>query len=46
MIASLTATAVALAVGLPVFALGERIRERGERRLPDQHTQPTRKDIS
>lgn len=32
MIASLTAVAAALAVGLPIFALGERIRERGERR--------------
>ena len=31
-IASLTATAAALAVGLPIFALGERIRERAERR--------------
>lgn len=28
MIAPLTATAVALAIGLPIFALGERIRER------------------
>lgn len=33
MSAALTATAVALAVGLPIFALGERIRERGERRF-------------
>lgn len=32
MIASLTAVAAALAVGLPIFALGELIRERGERR--------------
>lgn len=31
MITSLTATAVALAVGLPIFALGERLRERAER---------------
>lgn len=31
MITSLTATAVALAVGLPIFALGERLRERKER---------------
>lgn len=44
MIASLTATAVALAVGLPIIALGERIREREERRLLDLHTQSTRKD--
>ena len=28
MIFSLTAMAVALAVGLPIFAIGERIRER------------------
>ena len=33
MTASLIATAVALAIGLPIFAIGERIRERGERRL-------------
>ena len=45
MIASLTAVAAALAVGLPIFALGERLRERGERRLSNQHTPPTRKDI-
>ena len=32
MTASLTAIAAALVVGLPIFALGERIRERGERR--------------
>ena len=31
MTASLTATVVALAVGLPIFALGERLREREER---------------
>lgn len=31
MIASLTATAVALAIGLPIIALGERLRERGGR---------------
>ena len=31
MIASLAATAAALAVGLPIFALGERIRGRAER---------------
>lgn len=29
MITSLLAAAVALAVGLPIFVLGERIRERG-----------------
>lgn len=43
MIASLTATAVALAVGLPIFALGERIRERGG---ADRHTSPTRKETT
>lgn len=42
-IASLTATVAALAVGLPIFALGERIRERGERRLTPSHPD-TRKD--
>lgn len=40
-IASLIATAVALAVGLPIFALGECIRERRERRLTDRNTQFT-----
>ena len=46
MITSLTATAVALAVGLPIFALGERVRGRRERRLSNRHTPPTREDIS
>ena len=45
MIASFTATAVALAVGLPIFALGERIRERGERLLNRPPNSPTRKDL-
>lgn len=40
MIVSLTA---ALAVGLPIFALGERIRERGG---ADRHTSPTRKETT
>lgn len=31
MTSSLIATVVALAIGLPIFALGEHIRERGER---------------
>lgn len=44
MSAALTATAVALAVGLPIFVLGERLREREERRLSNQRTSPTRKD--
>lgn len=46
MIASLTATAVALAVGLPIVALGERIREREENRAIDRRTSPTGKDTS
>lgn len=45
MIASLTATAVALAVGLPIVALGERIRERRGRLLNRFRISPTRKDI-
>lgn len=44
MIASFTATVVALAVGLPIFALGERIRERGGG--ADRHTSPTRKETT
>lgn len=43
MIAALTAAAAALAVGLPIFALGERLREREERRLTSSHPAP-RKD--
>lgn len=34
MIASLTAVTAALLIGLPLLALGERIREREERRNP------------
>ena len=45
MIASLTAAAAALAVGLPIFALGERIRERRVRLLNRFRSHPTRKDI-
>lgn len=41
MISALTATAIALAVGLPIFALGERVRES---RPHDQNTSPTRKE--
>lgn len=44
MTASLAATA-ALAIGLPIFALGERIRGRKERRLNNRHTLPIRGDI-
>lgn len=43
MTASLIATAVALSVGLPLFALGERIRERGG---ADRNYPLSRKDIS
>jgi hypothetical protein len=39
MTASVTATVVALAIGLPIFALGERIRERRGRR-PAHFTHP------
>lgn len=46
MIAPLLAAAVALAVGLPIFALGERIRERKERRIDSQHISPDGKDFS
>lgn len=46
MTAPLLATAAAMAIGLPIFALGECIRGRKERRLSRQTTSPTRKDIS
>ena len=46
MTSSLLATAVALATGLPIFALGEYLRERRERRLSNQYTSPAREDIS
>lgn len=42
MTASLLATAVALAAGLPIVALGERLRGR---RLSNQHVSFTRKDL-
>lgn len=45
MITSLTAIAVALTTGFPIFALGERLRERRERPSRPQNTLPTRKDI-
>lgn len=44
MTVSLLSSAVALAIGLPIFALGERIRERQERRLSNLRTTPTKKD--
>lgn len=45
MIVSLTAVFAALSVGLPIFALGESIREREERRLNRPPDSPARKDI-
>lgn len=46
MIVSLTATAAALTIGLPIVALGESLREREERRLLNRfRIRPTRKDI-
>lgn len=45
MIASLTAIVVALTIGLLIFALGERVRERGERRLTGRNFPLSRKDI-
>lgn len=46
MITSLTAAAVALTLGLPIFVIGERLRERGERPARPQNTSPTGKGIS
>nr|DAV87579.1 MAG TPA: hypothetical protein [Caudoviricetes sp.] len=46
MTASLAAATAALAIGLPIFALGERIRSSRERRLGGPHTSTTRKDVS
>lgn len=43
MIVSLTPVFVALAIGLPIFALGERVRER---RGADRHTSPARKETT
>lgn len=43
---SMLATAAALAVGLPIFALGERIRDRRERRLSSQYPPVVREDFS
>ena len=44
MTASLLATAAALAVGLPIFALGESLRSRQERRLSGQNALPIREE--
>lgn len=46
MTVSLLSTVVALAVGLPIFALGERIRGRQERRLNRSHSPLTWKDTT
>lgn len=44
MTSSLLAAAAALALGFPISALGEYLRERREHRLRAQYTSPTRKD--
>lgn len=44
MISSLTATAVALAIGLPFLALGESLRDREERRTDGQSTSSPGRD--
>lgn len=46
MTASLIAVAMALTLGLPIFALGEYLRENKERRPDRPHPSPTREDIS
>lgn len=46
MTAARAATAAALTAGLPIFALGEFIRELEERRLSDRNTSPTGKEIA
>lgn len=43
MITSLTAAAVALAAGLPIFALGETLRDRAESATKIPNTASTRK---
>ena len=43
MTVSLLSTSIALAIGLPIFALGERVRERGG---ADRHTSPARKETT
>lgn len=45
MTVSLCAAAAALTIGLPIFALGEYLRERRERRPSNRHTPSTREDI-
>ncbi len=43
---SLLATAAALSLGLPIFALGERLRTRKECRLSGQNALPLREEPS
>ena len=45
MTVSLLSASISRAIGLPIFALGERFRERKERLLGGPHTSPTRKDL-
>lgn len=45
MIASLAATAVALAAGLPIIVLGESLRDQADPRLKGENTYTPRKDI-
>jgi len=45
MTVSLTAAAVALAAGLPIFALGEALRDRAGSAMKIQNTASARKDI-
>ena len=44
MTSALLAASAALAIALPVFALGERVRERRDRSFSNQCTSPNRKD--
>lgn len=46
MTASLLATAAALTIGLPIFALGEHVRGRAESRLSGQNALPIREEPS
>lgn len=46
MIVSLLATAVASVIGLPIFALGERVRGRKECRLSGQNALSIREEPS
>lgn len=46
MISPILVMAAALTAGLPIFALGERIRDRRERRLSSQHARPSERTFS